>query len=227
MYSMFFLKGKKVSGNHNNPSEMSHYFLFSAFYLSAFTPWLSPKLWYLWCKRPPSSCPCCEASCFSHLGVNHDIMNGELSLVCHMKHSGQKSSKTKKERPFSTSFYLCFQLTLHFCSEWALHGEKWMRPGCLETRLRAGDPNLNQVSVLWRWKILSIEWTIYGKTVCTLNGSTCVLVWSADSRSLNGILNCLDLFPFSLITCGGKKKFQSKPLPPANSSHSFRPPNDS
>lgn len=36
---MFFLKGKKVSGNHNNPSEMSHYFLFSAFYLSVLLPY--------------------------------------------------------------------------------------------------------------------------------------------------------------------------------------------
>lgn len=37
---------------------------------------------------------CCEESCLSSLGVNHDIMKKELSLVCHMKHSEEKSFKT-------------------------------------------------------------------------------------------------------------------------------------
>lgn len=90
MYSMFFLKGKKKKCLGITSCYFFFYLLLR--YSLTFTRYM---IYCIWHKYPPSNSSCCEEICFSPLGMNHDIMNKELSLVCHMKHSDEKSLETK------------------------------------------------------------------------------------------------------------------------------------
>lgn len=113
----FSLRGKKVSWNHNNPTETSHYIFYPLDFtslprLALFPPFPSYMIYSLRQSYVPSAISCCEEICLSPHGVNHDIMKKKLSLVCHMKHSDEKSLKTKTPPPAQV-FLSC---SFHFSS---------------------------------------------------------------------------------------------------------------
>ena len=126
MSSMFFLKvkkkKKKVSGNHNNPTETSHLSFIPPFALFPFTftrhVLLSYVAIYSVTKIFSSFRPVLPGD-LSPVGVDHDSMKKELSLVCHMKHFDEKSLKTKTLSPPS------------FVLDRMLHGKMIRFPGCL------------------------------------------------------------------------------------------------
>ncbi len=132
---------KKVSGNHNNLTENVTLFILWILHLSSlplfvlFPHFPRYMISSIWQRYLPSSVSCCEEICLSPHGVTHDIMKKELSLVCHMKHSDEKSLKTKTFFPSSFCLFTSVQFALLVGESAAW--ENYTLPGCLGTHLQA------------------------------------------------------------------------------------------